>query len=62
MVEPIRRFVHSRPPSFGARFLLYQRNIENLILMDPQTAGGFKAARPMYMKAAICPTPEVVCE
>ena len=30
MVEPIRRFVHSRPPSFGARFLLYQRNIENL--------------------------------
>lgn len=30
MVEPIRRPVHSRPPSFGARFLLYQRNIENL--------------------------------
>jgi hypothetical protein len=30
MVEPIRRFVHSRPPSFGARFLLCQRNIENL--------------------------------
>jgi hypothetical protein len=30
MIEPIRRPVHSRPPSFGARFLLYQRNIENL--------------------------------
>jgi hypothetical protein len=30
MVEPIRRPVHSRPPSFGARFLLYQRNSENL--------------------------------
>jgi hypothetical protein len=30
MVEPIRRPVHSRPPSFGARFLIYQRNIENL--------------------------------
>jgi hypothetical protein len=30
MVEPIRRPVHSRPPSFGPRFLLYQRNIENL--------------------------------
>ena len=30
MVEPIRRSVHSRPPSFGARFLLYRRNIENL--------------------------------
>ena len=30
MVEPIRRPVHSRPPSFGARFLLYPRNIENL--------------------------------
>jgi hypothetical protein len=30
MVEPIRRPVHSRLPSFGARFLLYQRNSENL--------------------------------
>jgi hypothetical protein len=30
MVEPIRRPVHSRPPSFGARFLLYQLNIEKL--------------------------------
>jgi hypothetical protein len=30
MVEPIRRPVHSRPPSFGPKFLLYQRNIENL--------------------------------
>ena len=30
MVEPIRRPVHSRPSSFGARFLLYQRNSENL--------------------------------
>ena len=30
MVEPIRRPVHSRPPPFGARFLLYQRNSENL--------------------------------
>jgi hypothetical protein len=30
MVEPIRRPVHSRPPSFGAGFLLYQRNIEKL--------------------------------
>jgi hypothetical protein len=30
IVEPIRRTVHSRLPSFGARFLLYQRNIENL--------------------------------
>ena len=30
MVEPIRRPVHSRPPSFGARFLLYQRNSGNL--------------------------------
>ena len=30
MVEPIRRPVHSRPPSFGARFLLYQRYIEKL--------------------------------
>ena len=30
MVEPIRRPVHSRPPSYGARFLLYQRNIEKL--------------------------------
>jgi hypothetical protein len=30
MVEPIRRPVHSRPPPFGARFLLSQRNIEKL--------------------------------
>ena len=30
MVEPIRPPVHSRPPSFVARFLLYQRNIEKL--------------------------------
>jgi hypothetical protein len=30
MVEPIRPPVHSRPPSFGARFLLYQRNSEKL--------------------------------
>ena len=30
MVEPFRRPVHSRAPSFGASFLLYQRNIEKL--------------------------------
>jgi len=30
MIKPIRRPVHSRPPSFGARFRLYPRNIENL--------------------------------
>jgi hypothetical protein len=30
VVEPIRRPVHSRPPSFGARFLFYQRNSGNL--------------------------------
>lgn len=30
------------------------------VLMDPQTAGGFKAATPVYMNAAVCPTPEVV--
>ena len=30
IVEPIRRTVHSRLPSFGARFLLYQRNSEKL--------------------------------
>ena len=30
------------------------------VLMDPQTAGGFKAASPVYMNAKACPTPEVI--
>ena len=30
------------------------------VLLDPQTAGGLKAASPVYMNATACPTPEVV--
>jgi GNAT superfamily N-acetyltransferase len=30
------------------------------VLMDPETAGGFRAASPVYMNAAVCPSPEVV--
>jgi hypothetical protein len=56
MVEPIRRPVHSRPPSFGARFLPDQRNVGNLAAW--YRASGLRSAERDELELDVIRVPE----